>query len=191
MSKITNPVLLAARAPVDASVEQDKQVEAQRAMTLQQAYTFLPALQGAFMLAGGVEDWKASHHIWSCWHEWAMPPRPWAELTINAYCKVSAWGDLTQLFEVLDAAGIDLPIGGWTSQDDAQSWTRIFKSTPVDTPTSRINIQIHASLPGDTDTCHRVIVGYEREDREKPARPIYELRCDGEGPSASDEELPE
>lgn len=105
----------------------------------------------------------------------------YAELNLNmAILNIKSWSALTPMFDILDAQGIDAD--KWTSEDDAASYSRIFKATLLDDEETgqKIVIRITASLPGDTETCKRVIVGYTSPDRYIPTpSPIYELQCEG------------
>lgn len=115
---------------------------------------------------------------------------PWKKAKVHSAIElyltipqVATWAELTPLFEALDAhAGIDA--AKWSNSDDAASYSRKYQASiyEMDTPEEwgRVSLQITASLPGDTDTCKRVIVGYTMEQPAEPipAQPIYELRCE-------------
>jgi len=106
----------------------------------------------------------------------------YAELNLNlTILKVSSWSALTALFDLLDAQGISAD--KWTSEDDARSYSRVFTNKVLDDDGEgkKIIVRITASLPGDTETCKRVIVGYTKPVAYTPEpSPIYELHCEGD-----------
>lgn len=140
------------------------------------------------MLAPEVTRWEHGHSITAYSMDWTARRNPHITLVVRVNADISAWRDLLPVFQALDAAGI-CPIDSWSSHDDAQSYSRIYEAKIEHIDNGQdfdldVELQITATLPGDTDTCRRVIVGYD-EVPPKPARPRYELRCDGE-PGAPD-----
>lgn len=107
--------------------------------------------------------------------------KTYADLCLNLTIqRVESWSALTPLFDILDSQGIDA--SNWTSEDDARSYSRIYTNTVLDDEATgqKIVIRITASLPGDTETCKRVIVGYTHPESHIPqSQPIYELHCEG------------
>ncbi len=93
---------------------------------------------------------------------------------------VPSWASLSPMFEVLDQLG--LPVENWESKDDAASYSRIYRQElhkeTLEPEGGHVEVCITANLPGDTETCKRVIVGW-RGPRSVPSEPIYELQCEG------------
>jgi hypothetical protein len=85
---------------------------------------------------------------------------------------------LLPVFDVLALAGLDSE--KWTSQDDAASYSRVFTYQISKESLMDCYISITGSLPGDTDECRRVIVGYtspQARTFHPDAQPIYKLEC--------------
>lgn len=106
--------------------------------------------------------------------------------------KVPSWSAMIPVFDALAARGFDAD--GWTSHDDAASYSRVYnytvkKDLDGEDP-GRVEVQITASLPGDTDTCKRIITGYTNPVMDAPApapTPIYKLVCEGEDNAAENQ----
>jgi hypothetical protein len=102
---------------------------------------------------------------------------------------VSSWGDVEPLFTSLDSAGI--PMDKWVSSDQPASYTRQYEATlqkdspDEENPVGELIVRVIANLPGDTNTCRRVIVGYTDPVQSRP-EPIYKLECEGESTDESE-----
>lgn len=145
--------------------------------------TYQRAINGAVLLSGVADEWKSSVSVGGFWRTWGEDHSPFVYGTVSIALNITHWRELEPLFTVLDAADLNLSLDAWKSHDDAASYTRIFEVEQELDPNSKLTVKILATLPGDTDTCRRVLVGYEDESRvyrNNTSRPIYELRCDGE-----------
>lgn len=112
------------------------------------------------------------------WRSYINPPRPYAVVWVSAYVNIKAWRDLIPLFEKLEEM-YGFPTDAWTNTDDARSYTRIYTHTIEKEEHLSVELRVHAILPGNTDTCRRVITGYSTPYVPRP-EPIYEMVCDGE-----------
>lgn len=106
---------------------------------------------------------------------------PWKKSYIHAnltaYLVVNGlirWDEISPTLELLETKGFD--IDKWTTMDEASSFSRYYTHSVLKNETSEVMIIITASLKGDNDTCKRVVVGYTKPE-ERPAQPIYEIRC--------------
>jgi hypothetical protein len=135
-------------------------------------------------LVEGFKDWSLSFTT-SCF------AAPWTRAKAHAALEfyltiptVQNWAELTPLFDALyEKAEIDSE--KWWNQDDAESYSRryhndVYKADAVDGEFGLVRLTVTASLPGDTETCKRVIVGYREavQSESLPATPIYELVCE-------------
>jgi hypothetical protein len=125
-----------------------------------------------------IRKWTLNYSTSSFAAPWRVPAKTYASITVYlSFDKVDSWSVLSPLFELLDARGID--IDKWSSRDDPASYSRCYTNQIHldEEDGTEVEIQITAALPGDTETCKRVIVGYQ----DVPARtePIYKLECEG------------
>jgi len=133
------------------------------------------ALAAAAVVAR-LDEWETVHSMYTTAAPWKKSDIH-AGLTYYLMVKnVPSWGVLVPLFETLDQLGYSSE--GWTSYDDPTSYSRVFVLTIFEDDEGRVILQITATLPGDTETCKRVIVGYEPVRAIPEAQPIYELQCE-------------
>lgn len=104
--------------------------------------------------------------------------------------QIPSWSTMIPVFDALSARGFDAD--KWTSRDDAASYSRVYSYQVRESDNKEIlgNVEfvITASLPGDTDTCKRIITGYSTPSSEpSQPQPIYKLVCEGEGNAAEDQ----
>jgi len=156
--------------------------------------TFSDSTQKALTAAALVGDYPE----WSITVTTSCFPAPWRAsklyASIDFYLtipQVQTWADLVPLFDVLDM--MNVPADKWTSYDDAQSYSRTYSTEILkdDAGGRGVRINVVASLPGDTETCKRVIVGYTQPKPQEAevAKPIYELRCGDEVIPNSDSDV--
>lgn len=147
-------------------------------------HTRLPDLlrrvNGAALLAFPDNQWRVSvdnAHFSARWHK----SKAHAALDIRVYVEnLDSWSVLTPFF---DLVGLDAD--QWSSYDDAASYTRVYTNQVFKADEELnfgvIQVKLHATLKGDTDTCKRVIVDYIPASMQE-AQPVYKLQCKEEAP---------
>lgn len=98
---------------------------------------------------------------------------------------VKSWSEVAPVLEALALVGFD--VDKWTTHDHAATYTRSYKyklayaKWDVEDPEliGDVEVELTFNLPGDTDTCKRVLKGYS-DEYHQPATPIYELVCEGD-----------
>lgn len=91
---------------------------------------------------------------------------------------ISQWSELTPILEAIDT--IRLPHQEFEVEDLPETYTRVY-SAPV-LPLlggSVMRLSFHASLPGDTEDCKRIVIGYEKPYVSEPQLK-YKFVCKGE-----------
>lgn len=159
----------------------------------------LAPLSGALLMTAQPQwEWKIETSAGAFEMSWSKKDNVYSYIHIHIE-GLTEWRQLLPLFAALELLGYDQE--KWTSHDDAQSYTRIYSYVIHNTEgengadDEKCELTIHATLPGDTDDCRRVLVGYEKPYVPSET-PRYEFRCKSdEGPSAAipsvpDEDIP-
>lgn len=153
------------------------------AKLLEELYTTLvPPLERVLTgacLTEGYKDWTLTRSVSSFAASWR---KDGIRANIDLYLTIPViqhWSELTPLFDALSLK-CSVDADTWESTDDAESYSRRYKGFAAHADDRSVAVHITASLPGDTDTCKRVIVGYRDAIQAEalPAAPIYELRCE-------------
>ena len=164
-----------------------KILEDEKTLTLEQVKAdawncvapWVPKVVGSLMLLPEDVDWHWTPYIQGGWRTWQSPAIPYVYADMNVYVKkIKNWGVLLPVFQALDTVGI--PAESWKSFDDPASYTRIYRHE-ISVPSINVYIKIHATLPGDTEDCRRIIVGYTASHATVPIlyapTPIYKFDC--------------
>lgn len=161
--------------PVNAEEAIKQQCEALRREQYNKLLPFIPKLTGAMLFLAPSQAWNYDIYSW-VWSYGEKKTAYSGSVHLNFYIKgITSWSQLIPIFEILELA--DFNQEKWTSADNAESYTRVYQYKLAEDPIT-CSIRIHASLPGDTDECRRVIVGYTEPSQEvHSADPIYKLEC--------------
>lgn len=96
---------------------------------------------------------------------------------------VKSWAEVTPILEALALVGFD--VDKWETADHAATYSRSYKykltyaayDEPDPNKIGDLYVELVFNLPGDTDTCRRVLKGYTSRC-DLGGQPIYELVCD-------------
>lgn len=96
---------------------------------------------------------------------------------------VQSWAEVAPILEALALVGFD--VDQWKTHDHAATYTRSYRYRVVEDAWDETNperigsvaVDLAFNLPGDTDTCRRVLKGYT-ERHSFGGEPEYELVCD-------------
>lgn len=98
---------------------------------------------------------------------------------------IESWAAVAPILEALALTGFD--VDKWETTDHAETYTRSYKyklayakwDEPDASKIGDVIVELAFNLPGDTDTCRRVLKGYS-PTHSFGGQPQYELVCDKE-----------